>query len=93
MHASGDPIGRATVYRNLAHLSSIGRLRVRDIGEQKRYDPHTAPHIHVHDVTTGRIIDAPMTPQLRDALSAIAAELLETQDDCIVEISGRFKET
>ncbi len=82
---------RATVYRNLAHLVETGRLRMREIGEQNRYDPHTEPHVHVHDVATGRLIDLPMTDRLRDALADVAADVLATQDDCIVEIRGTLR--
>lgn len=93
MHGAGDSIGRATVYRNLAHLVDIGRLRAYRTDGQKRYDPHTQPHAHIRDTQSGRLIDIPLTPRLRDALSAVAADVLETQDDCIVEIRGRLKET
>lgn len=92
MRRQGDTISRATVYRNLANLSAIGRLRVRKIGDQNRYDAHTEPHVHIHDTETGRLIDVPMTPRLRDALNDVAATLLDTQEDCIIEIRGRLTE-
>lgn len=92
LQTAGARISRATVYRNLAHLVDAGRLRLRELGDTNRYDPHTEPHIHVHDARTGRLLDVPMTDRLRDALAEIAAEHLSAQDDCIVEIRGTLKE-
>lgn len=86
-------VSRATVYRNLAHLVDTGRLRLRDIGDQKRYDPHVAPHVHVHDAATGRLIDVPMTPALQEALADAVAGVLDTQQDVIIEVTGRIRST
>ena len=91
LRRAADAPSRATVYRNLAHLVDTGRLRMREIGDQNRYDPHTEPHVHVHDRETGRLIDLPLTPKLRDALAELAADVLESQDDCIIELTGRIR--
>lgn len=84
-------VSLATVYRNLSHFVETGKVRMREIGGQNRYDVNVDPHIHVHDTETDRLIDVPMTDALRTALDDIAAQWLESHEDSIVEIRGRTK--
>lgn len=85
-------IGLATVYRNLDALVAKGRARVRDIGDAKRYDPNTVPHIHIHDPASDRLVDVPLTPRLQEALAEVAEEYLSDHQDSVIELRGTIKE-
>jgi Fe2+ or Zn2+ uptake regulation protein len=86
-----ERVGIATVYRNLARLVEEGALVAREIGDQKRYDPLTEPHVHIHDTEQDRLVDVPLTPKLREALEEIARTHLTEHHESIIELRGRFR--
>ena len=54
-------ISLATVYRNLAELSSDGTVLSLSVGDGfERFDGNTAPHLHLHCRACGRIRDVPI---------------------------------
>lgn len=84
-------ISLATVYRNLGQLVGAGLVAVREIGGQKRYDMNVTPHVHVHDTTTDRLVDVPLTPKLQAALAELASEWLDAHEDSIIELRGTMR--
>lgn len=65
-------ISKATVYRNLQKMETIGRLRQIHIPDSpSRFDDNLDPHYHFHCQVCGRIIDAPLEydPKLNQMVS------------------------
>ncbi|MGB1697040.1 MAG: Fur family transcriptional regulator [Thermoplasmatota archaeon] len=84
-------ISLGTVYRNLDALVAKGHAEKREIGGTKRFDPNTAPHIHLHDVSTNRLIDLPLTPVLEAELRTLCEQHFEGEAECILELKGNLK--
>jgi Fur family transcriptional regulator, peroxide stress response regulator len=91
-HAQGTlpRLSLATVYRNLDGLVGRRQAQVRKVGEQKRYDPKTEPHAHLHCITCSELADVPLDAGLVEACRALAKKggmafgevLLEVQGQC-----------
>jgi Fur family ferric uptake transcriptional regulator len=85
-------VSLATVYRNLDALVRSGRIQTHATDGQKRFDPNTDPHLHLHDTRSGRLVDMPVPADLDRALRRLCAAHLTTTEDCIIEIRGTLKE-
>lgn len=85
-------ISLATVYRNLDALVRKGQARVREVGDARRYDANTKPHIHIHDPASDRLVDVPLPPRLQQALAEVAQQYLDDHQDSIIELRGTIKE-
>jgi Fe2+ or Zn2+ uptake regulation protein len=77
-----------TVYRNLDRLVADGRLRVRQIGGQRRYDSNTATHAHLHCTRCDRLIDIPWRDEEGVGLHPVVQELGFRVEDQILELQG-----
>jgi Fur family ferric uptake transcriptional regulator len=65
-------ISLGTVYRNLEILSESGNIRKIEPGcSLKRFDGNPSEHCHIRCVSCGRVVDAPMTPDLEIDLEQV----------------------
>jgi Fe2+ or Zn2+ uptake regulation protein len=89
-------VGLATVYRNLDALVERGAAQVRHVGGQRRYDPMTARHAHLHCTGCDRLTDVPLEGPLLDSLRRLADEAGMEFEDALLEVRvlcPRCKET
>ena len=65
-------ISLGTVYRNLEILSESGNIQKIEPGcSLKRFDGNPCEHYHIRCVSCGRVVDAPMTPDLEIDLEQV----------------------
>ncbi|MGD9241450.1 MAG: transcriptional repressor [Desulfobacterales bacterium] len=65
-------ISLGTVYRNLEILSESGNIQKIEPGSSlKRFDGNPCEHYHIRCVSCGRVVDAPMTPDLEIDLEQV----------------------
>jgi Fur family transcriptional regulator, ferric uptake regulator len=79
-------VSLATVYRNLDALVAQGEAQVRHVGTQKRYDPLTDPHVHLHCTRCDRLTDVPLEGPLLNSLHRLADEADMEFKDALLEV-------
>jgi Fe2+ or Zn2+ uptake regulation protein len=81
-------VSMGTVYRNLDRFVQEGTLRVRHIGGQRRYDPLTHPHAHLHCLQCDKLMDLPWEPTGLTDVHKHANRLSFKVQDHLLEIQG-----
>ncbi|MBW3582426.1 MAG: transcriptional repressor [Euryarchaeota archaeon] len=81
-------VALGTVYRNLDQLVAHGEAAVRSIGGQRRYDPNTDRHAHLHCDRCDRLFDLDYADEDLDRLRQAAEKVGFQVDARVVELQG-----
>lgn len=85
-------ISLGTVYRNLEHLASQGRVRRLDQGPgQRRFDADMDDHTHIRCVSCGRMDDVPLnhSPGITTMYDVVRMQTGYDVMGCDLEFQGR----